>query len=94
MVSMTTPSISIVISSGICKSPRLTMSVVASVGGCEERRSSRTAPVKSNESAAAPVRASVTFSVRILRWSSRPKMPSESPSQDRHEVADNGVARA
>ena len=32
------------------------MSVVAPVGGCEERRSSRTAPVKATESAPAPTR--------------------------------------
>ncbi|MDQ3924983.1 MAG: hypothetical protein M3309_13895, partial [Actinomycetota bacterium] len=36
-VRITTPTISIVISNGVCKSPRLTIKVVAPVGGCEER---------------------------------------------------------
>jgi hypothetical protein len=64
-VRITTPIISIVISSGVCKSPRLTIKVVAPVGGCEERNNNRTAPVKASESAAAPTRASVTASARI-----------------------------
>jgi hypothetical protein len=72
-VRITTPTISIAISSGVCKSPRLTIKVVAPVGGCEERRRSSTAPVSATESAAAPVRASVTPSARMLGWSSKPK---------------------
>ena len=61
MVSITTPIMSIAISSGVCKSPRLTIKVVAPVGGWEERRSSSTAPVSASESAAAPARERHTF---------------------------------
>jgi hypothetical protein len=42
-VRITTPIISIVISSGVCKSPRLTIKVVAPVGGCEKRPPSKPA---------------------------------------------------
>ena len=51
-VRITTPIMSIAISSGACQSPKLTISVVAPDGTWEERRSSRTAPVKASESAA------------------------------------------
>jgi hypothetical protein len=44
-VSSATPAISTAISPGVCKKPRLTMSVVAPVGGCEDLSKSRTAPV-------------------------------------------------
>ena len=50
---ITTHIVSIAISSGACQSPKLTISVVAPDGEWEERRSSRTAPVKASESAAA-----------------------------------------
>ncbi len=52
-VRITTPIMSIAIPSGACQSPKVTISVVAPDGEWEERRSSRTAPVKASESAAA-----------------------------------------
>jgi hypothetical protein len=71
------PPISAAISDGACRNPRLTISVVAPVGGCEEFRRRSTAPVSARESEAVPIRAGVTFSTWMLGSSSRPKTASE-----------------
>jgi hypothetical protein len=76
-VSSKTPSISISISSGVCRIPRLTMSTEAPAGGCEDFKRSKTAPVNAIESAAAPMRARVTPSCSMLGWSSKPKIASD-----------------
>src|SRR5215212_7381744 len=76
-VRMTTPAISAAISGGVCRNPRLTISVVAPVGGCEKFKRRSTAPVSARESEAAPIRADVTFSTRTLGSSSRPKTARE-----------------
>src|ERR687889_2561948 len=74
---MITPTINAAISGGVCKKPRLTIRVVAPVGGWDEFRSSSTAPVRATDNAPAPIRAGVTFSTRTLGASSRPKAPRE-----------------
>ena len=52
-VRITTPIVSIAISSGACQTPKPAISVVAPVGEREKQRSSRTAPVKASESTTA-----------------------------------------
>jgi hypothetical protein len=94
-VRITTPTISIVISSGVCKSARLTMSVVAPVGGWEERRSSRIAPVSCQRERPGPhTRERHAFCEDAWMVEQPEDGEREDPGQDRHEVTDQGVTGA
>ncbi|MDQ3911220.1 MAG: hypothetical protein M3305_05510, partial [Actinomycetota bacterium] len=74
---------------------RFTMSVVAPVGGCEERNCKRSAPVKASESASCSrtrERHAFREDARVVEQAEESER--DGPGEDRHEVSDQGVAWA